>query len=121
MKKVLFSILAIILSQQALADQTVFSCFMKNGKHLSVTQVGNSYQYNYGKPGKPEMTFTNRIANIQTGCAGSVCSMIMVNKGVEYYVYNTYRGPDEGGVIVSKKGKTLADTKCDARREIYSR
>lgn len=119
MKKVLFSILAVILSQQALANQTVFSCFMKNGKHLSITQIGNSYQYNYGKPGKPEMTFTNRIASISRWCGTGACVISMENKGVEYNVYEYYRGDDGAGVTVFKKGKTLADTRCDARREIY--
>lgn len=119
MKKILFSVFAVMFAQQAFANQTVFSCFMKNGKHLSVTKIGNSFQYNYGKPGKPEMTFTNRIANIEKSCGTAACQMTMVNKGVEYDVYGSYRMEDDGGVIVSKKGKTLAHTKCDARREIY--
>lgn len=119
MKKILFSILAVMLSQQALANQTVFSCFMKNGKHLSVTKIGHSFQYNYGRPGKPEMTFTNKIASVETYCGTGACSMTLVNKGVEYEVYGNYRGADGGGVMVSKNGKTLAHTQCDVRREIY--
>lgn len=119
MKKVLFSIIAVALSQTAFADQTVFSCFMNNGKHLSVQQVGSDLRYSYGKPGKPEMVFVNKINMVERDCGTQACNLTMENKGVEYWVWGNFRGDAAGGVEVSKKGKTLASTHCDSHREIY--
>lgn len=124
MKKLLIISLGLafpVLSTTALANETVFSCFMKNGKHLSIQKVGNNFRYNYGHPSKPEMTFTNKISSTNNYCHKGACYLVMANKGVEYAVFDTsVDGYNGGGVIVSKNDKLLAETRCDTQREIYA-
>lgn len=121
MKKLLVIALSLTcsaVSSTAFANETVFSCFMKNGKHLSIQKVGNNFRYNYGHPNKPETTFTNKIENVDIVCYNLGCSLDMSNKGVEYRVYNDFS--NDVGLIISKNGKTLSDTKCNTKRKIYS-
>ncbi|KAE9535527.1 hypothetical protein [Ursidibacter arcticus] len=122
MKKLaLITVLLTATTQTTMANSTIFSCFMKNGKHLSIEKVGSNYQYSYGKPGKPEMVFTNRISDVEnTRDSGTqAMNITMFNKGVEYFIWNNFVREAGGGVSVSKNGKELANTYCDPNREIY--
>lgn len=120
-KRILTTILAAVIAQPVMANNTIFSCFMNNGKHLSVEKVGGNYRYSYGKPGKPEMVFTNRASDVEdTRSSGTqAINITMVNKGVEYFIWSNFRGEVGAGVEVSKNGKTLANTHCNPNREIY--
>lgn len=65
MKKPALILLAILTSQVALADQTIFSCSTKNGKQLSITEARNNFQYSFGYPNKPELTFKNKSSDFE--------------------------------------------------------
>lgn len=120
MKKIFLIIFLFSVGTASAADTTIFSCFMKNGKHLAVTDEGSSLRYSYGRAGKPEMVFSNSKSSIEKHCGTQACNITMTNKDVEYFIWHNFRGEDGAGVEVTKNGKSLATTHCSTEREIIS-
>lgn len=65
MKKLALVLLFGLMAQTASA-QTFWSCQTKNGKQLSLSKVGSYYEYQFGKIGKPELSFKNSIADVMS-------------------------------------------------------
>lgn len=126
MKKLAFILLlGLGLSAQAVSAKPFFSCQTKNGKTLSLSQVGDQYEYQFlGKDGKPELVFKNKINDVfarddtqSVGMKNVHFTFEMVN-GVYHYNITTSLWDEEGdnGVDVYKNGKTLASVKCASNK-----
>ena len=114
MRKTLLTLLTLSLTVPALAaDKTVLRCTTTKGKQLLVTESKNSFRYSYGRPGQPELVFSNGRAEAlersQTG------TLILRNGGNYFYVI--YRDGSNIGVRVIKgaspeDGQLLTDLAC---------
>lgn len=132
--KQLILVSCLAIPSMANAADTIFSCVTKNNKMVSVLKSGNNYIYSFGKVGSndKELTFKNPISQV-VGRQGSshIVGTQYINTSLEMrngkYSYIIYRDSpfreepsvEEGGVLVLKNGKQLADVKCD-KKSVYS-
>ena len=123
MKKLAITLLLGLTAQAAFAN-TMFSCQTNNGKQLSLTLVGDSFEYKFGKPNKTELTFKNKISDIFNenretsswlGTGYFVLSVEMVNGKYSYIITRRdprTNAPIEAEVEVFNNGKSLATVEC---------
>ncbi|MFC0322805.1 hypothetical protein ACFFHT_04420 [Gallibacterium melopsittaci] len=107
------------------ADSIIFACFTKNAKQIAIVESNGHYEYSFGKPGKPELYFSNTVAEVEqrsqkwNGVGATYWEEYNLQNGD--YSYVVYKAVDrmteehklEGGVTVSKNGKELATVKCE--------
>ncbi len=127
MKRVIFiSLITLIFSSFSLAqDSIVFSCFTAKGKHIAVVESDGYYEYSFGKPGKPELFFKNKIVDVEersdhwNGVGAWEWVQYNLKNGEYYYLVNqatnrmTEEHEMEGSVTVYKGNKELATINCD--------
>ncbi|UXN34985.1 hypothetical protein N8E86_01785 [Avibacterium paragallinarum] len=126
MKKYLgLFLLAGLCSSPLLAeDYIVFSCFTAKGKQIALIESEGYYEYSFGKPGKPELVFKNKIVDVEARSekwngVGSYWEAYNLKNGQYYYVVykSENRVSDEhefsGGVTVSKGDKEIATVSCE--------
>jgi hypothetical protein len=125
--KRLFSLIivtAFIASAAPLAAQAapvdIFSCSLGH-KSVSVTATGQTLNYTYGAPGKPEMTLTGdpksgNVYYMTQRPAGIEHQLRFLNGTTSYTVFNM-EGNNAGamassGLVVMQGTKTLATLSC---------
>lgn len=134
MKQLLLLMILLMGSTATFAQgRTVFLCTSASGKQIVVSQIGNSYQYQFGRPGRPELVFRNSVREVdsryedRTGQGSYNSSGLMLKNGsYYYYVYTaTHRMTlaEESGVIVTQgrgsREKYITTVVCSQQRPIY--
>jgi hypothetical protein len=123
MKKIIIAALAIFATQNVSAN-IVFSCFTKNDKLIAIREVGNKYEYSFGKPGKPELVFRNTIKEVEdrsehwNGVGWTYWEQYNMKNG--QYIYSILktvdRNPDDpypkGELTVTRNGKLVTTILC---------
>lgn len=104
---------------------TVLDCPI-GSKQLTVCIGGGEASYAYGPKGAPELAVTQPLGQVQgTAWAGVGRSIweeiIFTNGNVTYGVWHsmdrlTEGNPTDGGVLVTKGDRTLADLQCEPGR-----
>jgi hypothetical protein len=89
--------LAVLLAVSilCLAKDIIFSCNIANGKKSSETREYQGYRYQFGCDGKPELTFSNKVEDVDMGVTTNgytgerMRSIEMTNKGYGYSINGT--------------------------------
>lgn len=126
MKKLALVLLLGLMAQTASA-QTFWSCQTKNGKHLSLSKIGSYYEYQFGKIGKPELSFRNKIIDVMSreetfyaiGTGYFNLQVEMVNGNHTYIINRSEErgtGAMEAGVDVFRNGKKLVSVMCNPNK-----
>lgn len=130
-KKVPLVFSLMLLCSSAFANNTIFECKTDNGKSISVSQIGDEYEYTFGYlKKKPELSFRNKSNDVEKitpddgDYSGSFLNTsLKMNNGA--YAYEVYQSVDrtnpddsdplsrnESGVHVYKNSKHIATVLC---------
>lgn len=131
MKNVPLVFSLVFLCPSVFANNIIFECKTDNGKNISVSQIGDEYEYTFGtSKKKPELSFRNKSNDVEHitpddgDYSGSfLYTSLKMKNGI--YTYEVYRSVDrtnpddsdplsrnESGVSVYKNGKHIATVLC---------
>lgn len=130
-KRVLTTILAAVIAQPVMANNTIFSCLTKNNKEILVKKIGQNYEYSFGKKSQKEIAVTNSIEQVlaqdysrnSSDTGGFQTSLAIQNNNYLYVVYertDKSTGKVNGGVEVYKGDTEIANVKCSPKSKIIS-
>ena len=102
------------------AASTVFSCTTSKGKQVNICNAGSSLNYSFGKPNKPELTFSLPKARaykyLWSGMTSSEWNEVYLPRGnttyVAYQANHRNHGGEEYGLNVLINGKQAANIRC---------
>lgn len=131
MKNVPLVFSLVFLCPSVFANNIIFECKTDNGKNISVSQIGDEYEYTFGtSEKKPELSFRNKSNDVEHitpddgDYSGSfLYTSLKMKNGI--YTYEVYRAVDrtnpdendalsrnESGVHVYKSDKHIANVLC---------
>ena len=103
---------------------SLFACQSASGKIVRFAKAGGLIRYSYGKPGMaPDLAFAVPAASaIYAGSGPQQAGSWWINRAITlrfnganytgHWAFNRADQSEEGGVTVSRGGKTLAETAC---------
>lgn len=127
--KIFCLLFILVLSPVSAASEVIFSCLTQNGKQISIVQIGNQYEYRFGKRNKPELVFRDFVQEaIQRspkweGIGRYLWTNLTLKNGDTFYTARvvTDRMTDEHeteySLEVSTEEKHLATIMCSAKSE----
>jgi hypothetical protein len=120
-----FNVIAILStsSYAACLKPPVFSCTTTRDKLIEVCDIGDSFEYSFGKVGKVEKSIkqSKQSTKINPISGGYGCGSIEFPSGNTLYSINSCAdkyGKQSGGIEVRVNGKRVADIECDEKKEI---
>ena len=104
------------------ASSTVFSCTTAKGKQVDICNAGSNLNYSFGKPNKPELTFSLPKARaykyLWSGMTSSEWNEVYLPRGnttyVAYQANHRNHGGEEYGLNVLINGKQAANIRCSS-------
>lgn len=102
------------------ATSTVFSCTTSKGKQVDICNAGSNLNYSFGKPNKPELTFSlpksRAYKYLWSGMTTSEWNEVYLPRGnttyVAYQANHRNHGGEEYGLNVLINGKQAANIRC---------